>query len=59
MRLRNTSKFMAAAIQLALAPAVLAHDGHGLGGNHWHASDTAGFITVAVLAAAALWLSRK
>jgi hypothetical protein len=37
----------------------LAHDGHGaLTPFHWHASDTAGFITIAVLAGLALWLSR-
>ena len=36
-----------------------AHDGHGLAGAHWHASDTLGFVLVTVLAAAALWISRK
>ena len=36
-----------------------AHEGHGLAGSHWHASDTLGFVVVALLAAAAVWLSRK
>jgi hypothetical protein len=36
----------------------LAHDGHGLAGLHWHASDTWGFVVVVALAAAAVWMSR-
>jgi hypothetical protein len=43
----------------ALATSVHAHPGHGaVTAWHWHASDTAGFLTVAVLAGIALWLSR-
>jgi len=42
-----------------LATGVFAHDGHGLAGTHWHASDTLGFVVVAVLAVVAVWLSRK
>ena len=38
------------------APA-LAHDGHGLFGTHWHATDTLGFIGVAAAIAVALWWS--
>lgn len=36
-----------------------AHDGHGLVGTHWHATDTLGFVLVAVLALAAAWFSGK
>ncbi len=37
-----------------------AHEGHGMSGaSHWHATDTAGLLLVAVLAAGALWLSRR
>ena len=36
----------------------LAHEGHGLSGSHWHATDTLGFVGVALLIALALWLSR-
>lgn len=32
-----------------------AHDGHGLPGSHWHASDTLGLLLGAV-AVAAVWL---
>jgi hypothetical protein len=36
-----------------------AHPGHGAVQEwHWHASDTAGFLMVAVLAGLAIWLSR-
>lgn len=42
---------------LAALPAI-AHDGHGAPMFHWHATDTAGFVLVAVLAGIALWLSR-
>jgi hypothetical protein len=41
--------------------AVRAHEGHGLGGAHWHASDAWGFVVggVAVAAAAIWWRGRK
>jgi len=37
----------------------LAHDGHGLFGSHWHATDALGFVAVGVLIALAVWLSKK
>jgi hypothetical protein len=43
---------------LAALPA-LAHDGHGLLGSHWHATDAMGYVGVAALIGVALWLSRK
>ena len=44
----------------ALAGSVHAHAGHGAALDwHWHATDTSGFLMVAVLAGLALWLSRK
>ncbi len=46
-----------AAVYAGTAPA-FAHGGHGLAGSHWHATDTAGFAVVAVLAGLAIWLSR-
>ena len=36
-----------------------AHDGHGLTGAHWHASDSWGFVALAVLVALAIWSSRN
>ncbi len=47
---------------IASAPfAALAHEGHGLQGTHWHASDAWGFVIggVAVAAAALWWRGRK
>ena len=46
-----------ASILSAALPA-FAHDGHGLPGTHWHASDTFGLLLVGALAALAVWLSR-
>ena len=36
----------------------LAHDGHGIAGPHWHATDVWGFVTLAVLIAV-VWARRK
>ena len=41
------------------ATAAFAHDGHGLAGIHWHATDTWGFVAVTAMIAVAIWLSRK
>jgi hypothetical protein len=35
------------------------HDGHGLWGAHWHASDAFGFVALAAAIGVALWISRK
>ena len=44
---------------LAALPA-LAHDGHGLPGTHWHASDAWGWLLLAGVAALVLhWKRRK
>ncbi len=49
---------MAATLASATLPA-LAHEGHGLLGSHWHATDALGFVGVAALIGLALWMSRK
>jgi hypothetical protein len=36
-----------------------AHDGHGLGGSHWHPTDALGFLAVLVVVAAVWWAGRK
>jgi hypothetical protein len=38
--------------------AAFAHDGHGLGGSHWHSTDVAGFVALALMAALAVWFTR-
>jgi len=47
------------ALLAALPAAASAHDGHGLEGPHWHATDLWGFVALAVVAAAALWWQRR
>jgi hypothetical protein len=42
-----------------LANTAMAHDGHGLGGIHWHATDALGFVIAAALVAAAFYFSKK
>jgi len=47
------------ALLSTLSATVHAHGGHGAAQAwHWHATDTAGFLVVVVLASIALWLSR-
>ncbi len=49
-----------AAIAVSAPTAVMAHDGHGLLGSHWHSTDVLGFVAVFVIAlAASLWSKRK
>ena len=36
-----------------------AHEGHGLFGSHWHATDALGFVALGALVALAVWLSKK
>ncbi len=45
---------------LVLTSTAWAHDGHGLTGAHWHASDAWGFVmAAAVLSALAVWLGKR
>jgi hypothetical protein len=45
---------------MALAsPLALAHDGHGLGLHHWHASDTPGFVVLALAVGLVWWAIRR
>jgi hypothetical protein len=39
------------------AGTAFAHDGHGLGGSHWHATDSWGFVAMLGVVALAVWLS--
>jgi hypothetical protein len=56
--MRLIERLSTAAALLACTTTTWAHDGHGMAGSHWHATDTAGFALVAALAALAIWLSR-
>jgi len=52
-------KALMGAFALALSPLALAHEGHGLGTHHWHATDTLGFVVLALAVALALWAIRR
>jgi hypothetical protein len=43
---------------LGATAGALAHEGHGMSGPHWHATDVWGFAVLAGLVAVAVWLSR-
>jgi hypothetical protein len=59
LRLRPTLALQALALW-ALSPVVLAHEGHGLLGTHWHATDTFGFLALgAVVVGVGIWLSGR
>ena len=47
-------------LTLALAgTAAVAHEGHGLTGTHWHASDSFGFLVLGIAVALAVWAARR
>ena len=56
--MRFANQLSIAAALLGACAAAMAHEGHGLAGIHWHATDTLGFVCVALLAALALWSAR-
>jgi hypothetical protein len=39
-------------------PWAMAHEGHGLPGGHWHASDAWGFAVLGTVTAESLWMRR-
>ena len=51
-------KHIARIVPALFAASAFAHDGHGMVGPHWHATDTLGFALVVALAALAVWISR-
>jgi len=57
--MRFTMRTLPWLLAAAVFPA-RAHEGHGLAGAHWHATDAFGFVALlAVLAAVAWWRGRK
>ncbi len=48
-----------AAAGLLVTTGAFAHEGHGLPGAHWHATDVWGFVAFAALLAVAIWLSGR
>lgn len=56
---KNAIKFIAATASMAGAGATFAHEGHGLHGSHWHATDLWGFVAIGLVLALAIWQGRK
>jgi hypothetical protein len=54
----NSIKLVAAYALFARPGSLFAHDGHGLTGAHWHATDAWGFAALALGVAAAVWWSK-
>ncbi|MCW5656459.1 MAG: hypothetical protein KIT60_02040 [Burkholderiaceae bacterium] len=52
-------KSLTGALALVLSPLALGHEGHGLGTHHWHATDTLGFVVLAVAVGVVAWLIRR
>ena len=58
--MKNHRKMATKALLLSsLHAPVWAHDGHGLFGSHWHATEAIGFIVVIVLAIAAWAIGQR
>ena len=51
-------KFLLVTLINLSATATYAHNGHGLVGTHWHATDVLGFVAAALVVGVAVWLSR-
>ena len=46
-------------LPLMIAASAFAHDGHGMPGTHWHASDTWGFVGGVVAVAIGWFLAKR
>ncbi len=54
----DSTKSLVAGALASLCAVARAHDGHGLSGGHWHATDAWGLLAFVAVLAAALWYSR-
>lgn len=59
MNIKNTIKKVAAYALSTGATAVFAHEGHGMDGTHWHATDVWGFIALGGMMVVAIWFARS
>jgi hypothetical protein len=50
--------YLVPAATALIAPLAQAHEGHGLEGTHWHASDTWGFVALVVVLLVA-WFTKR
>ncbi|WP_158271656.1 hypothetical protein [Limnohabitans sp. 2KL-1] len=56
--MKNLTRTLSFAL-LNLGTAAWAHDGHGLGGSHWHSTDVLGFVVATALVALAVYFGKK
>jgi hypothetical protein len=47
------------ALALAASSLAVAHEGHGMGTHHWHATDALGFVVLAIAIGLVLWATRR
>ena len=60
MTQRTASRILAAIATITASSFALAHPGHGMEDvAHWHATDAAVYIALALAVGAAVWLGRK
>ena len=52
-------KPLVGALALGASSLAWAHEGHGLGTHHWHATDTLGFVVLALAVGLVLWAIRR
>jgi hypothetical protein len=52
-------KKLTALFPLLITLPAFAHDGHGMLGGHWHATDVMGFVAAGGAAALLLWFSGR
>ena len=52
-------KFLITLTTGLVALPAFAHDGHGLLGSHWHATDVMGFVAAGAVVALLVWLSGR
>ena len=53
------TKSLLTTVLASSAIAAQAHEGHGLFGSHWHATDALGFVAAAAFVVVAIWMFRK
>lgn len=56
--MKNALFFIAASLMNTWSTSAFAHEGHGLGGSHWHGTDVLGFVGMGA-ALALIWFKRK
>jgi hypothetical protein len=52
-------KLLLRLLVVGAVPLASAHEGHGMAGTHWHATDPLGFVVLAAVIAGALWVARR